>query len=305
MYSAQDLSGDKPAMALRWFQRALAQSNNDEDAARVWLEANASDLDKQDKQEADRRARSMKGSLAAGFYRDTKTGMEVNVQSAEVYVAGRALFPMPAGVSCHAQFQAIFGGNTPLCALMDTTRYRTRYEVRHLVHRIVISSWTDGYRGKAVPVPPPKSAKLSRDALTMPAVEPRPVMQNDAKLIGVVAEDFRNQSILEIIPNGDISREGDGWRPDMDDKLPFSSEDGAGGDADGASDTPSDESVQDLFYWGQPLIREGVVFYNGQRYSREYVADDAGWLGEILGSSQHLPYPSNIEKKQAKVWISD
>ena len=47
------------------------------------------------------------------------------------------------------------------------------------------------------------------------------------------------------------------------------------------------------------------MYFRGQRYSQEYVKEDAGWLGEIFGQKEHLPLPGGLELKSSKIWVSE
>jgi len=111
----------KPKAPLRWCKRALAECDNDEVAALAWLEEHQDEMATLDAARQGEMNTQHDKSEAAGFYRDSKSGMGLNIQTAEVQVQGRSMFPMPNNVVQKSRFQSIFGMDTPLCALMDTT----------------------------------------------------------------------------------------------------------------------------------------------------------------------------------------
>ena len=95
-------------------------------------------------------------------------------------------------------------------------------------------------------MPPPKGADLSAAALRSPLEVPRPVQQTSSAGIGMVNEDFRNESVLELVPSTHIAREGEGWMPGQDPPLPL-------GDMPVDHSNPledAEEATVDVFYWG-------------------------------------------------------
>lgn len=59
-------------------------------------------------------------ALAAGqgVYSDPTGSVEVNIQTAEVYLRGRMVMPVPDDIAAMDDFQAVFGTSKPLCAMI-------------------------------------------------------------------------------------------------------------------------------------------------------------------------------------------
>ena len=100
-------------------ETALARAANIKSEALAIIQAHRAELEAEEA-EATKHDKQDQGLESRGVYKDPSGSLEVNIQTAEVYVQNRMLMPCPSDVVADADFTSVFGaGVVPNCSVID------------------------------------------------------------------------------------------------------------------------------------------------------------------------------------------
>ena len=115
---------------------ALAQCNNDADAARRLLRARSHSLLAQ---------RDVDTDVIRGLYRDGVTNYQLNMQTGEVYLHNRVLIPTPSDIVAMPSFKAAAlsssSSEMPFCSVVSNTTQRRHIRIVDTNEMYEIIAW--------------------------------------------------------------------------------------------------------------------------------------------------------------------
>jgi hypothetical protein len=129
-------------------EAALARSANDLPAAVALVQTSLAEL-MAEEQEAGRHERGdgqqqqqQQQEESRGVYKDPSGSLEVNIQTAEVYVQNRMLMPCPSDVVANADFSAVFGRDVvPNCSVIDNLANVKKLSVITASNVYTVEAW--------------------------------------------------------------------------------------------------------------------------------------------------------------------
>lgn len=117
-------------------QHALAASMNRIEDAKKWLVGHADEIPKLEAKGAGQ------GTKNRGLYQDPLGSVQVNLQTAEVYVNNRQLMPVPQDIASHTDFRAVFGDRSLFCAVVSNHVNRRVVNIMDASRVYEVAGWT-------------------------------------------------------------------------------------------------------------------------------------------------------------------
>ena len=79
---------------------------------------------------------------SVGLFTDPMGNIEVNMQTGEVYLRKRMLMPTPREITSHTDFESVFAGVAPFCAVTSANENRHWITIIHGEHSYEVMAWT-------------------------------------------------------------------------------------------------------------------------------------------------------------------
>jgi thiol-disulfide isomerase/thioredoxin len=139
---------------------------------------------------------SSTAKAAAGLYTDPVGNVEVNIQTGEVYLRKRMLMPTPREISAHPDFESVFHGDQPFCAVTSAKVNCHWITIIYKNHSYDVMSWTPFRAGNTGSTPSERGG-LNLGGLPNQTCHsmPKVVVRDEGSCLYFGNQDFRPYSL--------------------------------------------------------------------------------------------------------------